>query len=92
MVDFDSFVFEVSSQRVFKSTTNAISNYNVGPEYFIAVGNTNNWDGFWFKGSFKEINSDSTKGSIKSSQFETLEIPLKTKAVRLFQTYQLDME
>lgn len=91
MIDFDSFVFWVNEEQVFKASSNSISNFDMGPEHYFSVGNTNNWDGFWFKNHFKEINPDSPKMVIKSSQFEKLEIPLKTKAVKVFRTYQLDM-
>ena len=91
MIDFDSFVFWVNEAMVCKASVNSIANYDMGPEHYFSVGNTNNWDGFWFKNNFKEINPDSSKMIIKSSQFENLEIPLKTKNVKLFQTYQLDI-
>lgn len=91
MIDFESFVFWVNEGQVFKASVNSISNYEMGPESFFSVGNTNNWDGFWFKNNFKQVNEDSSKMVIKSSQFEKLEIPLETKNVKVFRTYQLDI-
>ncbi len=63
-------------------------------DYYLSVGNTNNWDGFWLKGDFKQLNpgtQSKNKLVIQSTQYDAMKIEVSTLEIKKLEVYQLDM-
>ena len=81
MVDKDAFVFWHNQGKVFRAAVNSVTQYDVSMDYFISIGNTNNWDGFWLKGDFTTMSpgqQSKNKLLVLSSQYENLRIEVTT--------------
>jgi hypothetical protein len=94
MVDKDAFVFWYNQGRIYKAAVNSVAQYDVSMDYFMSVGNTNNWDGFWLKNDFTMLNpgqQSKNKLMIISGQYENLKIEVTNMEIKRFDVYQLDM-
>lgn len=81
MVDKDAFVFWHNQGAVFKAAVNSVAQYDVSMDYFVSVGNTNNWDGFWLKTDFTTLSpgqQSKNKLLIQSAQYNNMRIEVTT--------------
>ena len=81
MVDKDAFVFWHNQGAVFKAAVNSVAQYDVSMDYFVSVGNTNNWDGFWLKTDCTTLSpgqQSKNKLLIQSAQYNNMRIEVTT--------------
>lgn len=79
---------------MYKAAKASIAQYDISPDYLFSCGSTYNWDGFWFRKDFNEINPEmpATTKEIKSKQYVDLSIPLPDRKVIRFEAYQLQFK
>ncbi|CAM6001647.1 unnamed protein product [Sphagnum balticum] len=95
MVDKDAFVFWYNKNSVFRAAVNSVAQYEVSMDYFVSVGNTNNWDGFWLKNDFNTLSpgqQSKNKLLIQSGQYSNMRIEVTTLNIKRFEVYQLDLQ
>ncbi len=87
--DPQAFAYWLNENKIYPAELNSKSQFDVSADYLISIGNTYNWDGFWFQQDFNKINSNCNHPNIISGQFKDLKIPLKVRTVKVFKMYQL---
>lgn len=56
ITDSDAFIYWLNEFRVYKAAKGSIAQYDISPDYLFSCGSTYNWDGFWFRKNFTDLN------------------------------------